>query len=248
MKISENQLKDFHQKGFLILRDLFTQDEMREALYRVDKIYEELIRPSKKETFIENGARIVFQNKNLHRIVWCGALDSIFLNIGKDPRILNPVSQILDNSNELVQLINQLHFKLPKDGVAFDYHQDAQHRSYGTKYWNDVLGNGSFIQTALALEPMTQDNGPLEFFESSHELGFLGGYEFITDEVLKDYKKIVLELSPGSLALFHPFVIHGSAPNNSQTPRRVLINGYTVPGVNSFEYPGCGTGKSILLT
>ncbi len=247
MKISKSQLTEFDLKGYLIIENVFSTEEVQMILGSVDKVFNEIVVPSKKETFFERGSRIVFQNNNLHRIVWCGALDPIFTEVGKDPRIINPVSQILGNSTELVQLINQLHFKLPMDGVAFDYHQDAQHRSYGTDYWNDILGNGSFIQTALVLDPMTKENGPLEFFEASHKEGYLGGMDFITSKVLNKYDKVVLELSPGSLALFHPFVIHGSSENKSSSSRRILINGYTVPGVNSFEYPGCGKGQLIKL-
>ena len=49
-------------------------------------------------------------------------------------------------------------------------------------------------------------------------------------------------LEPGDLVIMHPFLIHGSQPNTSQDMRRLFLQGYTVEGVNSRLYPGCGAG------
>jgi hypothetical protein len=44
---------------------------------------------------------------------------------------------------------------------------------------------------------------------------------------------------------FGPYAIHGSTPNESAVPRRVLINGYAYPGANGRVYPGEGSGRTL---
>jgi ectoine hydroxylase-related dioxygenase (phytanoyl-CoA dioxygenase family) len=49
----------------------------------------------------------------------------------------------------------------------------------------------------------------------------------------------------GSVLFFGPYAIHGSTPNESAVPRRVLINGYAYPGANGRVYPGEGSGRTL---
>jgi len=55
----------------------------------------------------------------------------------------------------------------------------------------------------------------------------------------------VLLLPAGALVSFGPDAIHGSGPNRSPRPRRVLINGYAAPGANRFACPGVGAGRTL---
>jgi ectoine hydroxylase-related dioxygenase (phytanoyl-CoA dioxygenase family) len=49
----------------------------------------------------------------------------------------------------------------------------------------------------------------------------------------------------GSVIFFGPYAVHGSTPNASSVPRRVLINGYAYPGANGRVYPGEGSGRVL---
>ena len=95
----------------------------------------------------------------------------------------------------------------------------------------------------VAVDAMTADNGPLQMLPGSHRHGFVAdlGTGRIPERYL-DAEPVNLELAPGDAALFGPFVIHGSGPNRSASPRRLFLQGYTVPGANQRLYPGCGTG------
>jgi hypothetical protein len=57
------------------------------------------------------------------------------------------------------QIINQAHFKMPGDGVAFEWHQDSQNRRYGTELWTDGgAPHGAYIQTLTAVDEVTAYN------------------------------------------------------------------------------------------
>src|SRR5690606_18116224 len=130
------------------------------------------------------------------------------------------------------QLINQAHFKKPGTGVAFDWHQDSTHRGIDRGGFVDVNGRGSYVQIALALDDVTAESGPLSFIPGSHRAGHLGltpadvGVRFDPSTAVRPL------LKRGDAVAFSPYVIHGSEPNRSTTPRRTFINGFAYPGAN----------------
>lgn len=246
MNLSAKDIHTFFDRGYIVLKGLFSRPEVEGLRGRALEVYKNSMTFGRTGEF--NNSRVVFSGDKIHRVVWCGGQDSAFLEVGSDRRILRPVGQLL-KSNECDQIINQLHFKFPGDGVAFPYHQDSENRGYGTRVWNDMNGKGSYVQTTLAIDPMTLDNGPMEFIPGSCKLGHLGldrNPSLLEKMRDKLEKPVPLELDPGDVALFGPYTIHGSRPNRSVGPRGstriVLINGYALPGANSREYPGCGKG------
>lgn len=179
----------------------------------------------------------------VQRVVWCGAAEPALEAVGADPRVLTPVMHIL-GTEAAEQLINQAHFKRPHDGVAFDMHQDAWNRRYGTPLWRDSSADGGYVQCVLTVDEMTADNGPLLYVPGSHRLGPLLGpdRDARVQEILRESPPEHLTAPAGALLFFGPFLLHGSTPNTSDGPRRILVNGYARPGVNRREYPGAGRG------
>ncbi|MCO4743777.1 MAG: phytanoyl-CoA dioxygenase family protein [Proteobacteria bacterium] len=233
----------FARDGFAILRGVLGTDECAAMALAFDR----LLRRARglESTADVGGSRFVLDTDpfRLHRVVWCGAAEPALAPYGADPRLLGVAATLL-GSDELVQLIQQAHFKLPGDEVGFLWHQDASNRRYGTDLWSDIDGRGSFLQMALAVDAMRPDNGPLRVIPGSHRLGFVADPKTgtIPAEHLDLDAAVDLELEPGDLAVFGPFLLHGSPPNHSSGPRRLFLQGYALPGANRREYPGCGTG------
>lgn len=250
--LSDEQLRSYVEDGFLIVPDVFSSAEvglMRAAFERLQKQAERL-----RETQLVDGSQFVVESVingvesvRIHRVVWCGSAQPVLSSFGQDPRLVSMALQIL-GSNRADQLINQAHLKLPGDSVEFPWHQDSRHRRYGTDLWRDVNGRGSFVETATAVDPMTSDNGPLIFIKGSNRLGHLPvdpETKAIPEEALQSGPEVVVTLEPGSVALFGPYVIHGSGPNQSDKPRRLFLNGFASPGANSRVYPGDGAGRRV---
>ncbi|MEZ6183503.1 MAG: phytanoyl-CoA dioxygenase family protein [Planctomycetota bacterium] len=242
MTLTPEDVDAFFRDGYLVQRQVFGPEELAPLRRCFARIQAEGATLG-AETGMHLGARFVFEGQALHRVVWAGALEEELLAIGQDPRLLGPVGQLL-GSDEVVQLLNQCHFKLPGDEVAFAWHQDSQNRHFGTPDWTDVNGRGSFVQTILAVDDAPADSGPLEVFPGSCALGHLG---LTWDNVLPDGlgEPVALTATAGDVLFFGPYTIHGSGPNRSPYPRRVLINGYACPGANRFVYPGAGTGRPL---
>lgn len=244
--LSEKQITEFFERGFIVIPKAFNQSDLN----LMTKATEGLLQSSrtlKAKTQMFRGSSFVFENQALHRVVWAGAHENDLLNLGADLRILEPVSLLL-KSNEMDQLINQIHFKMPGDDIEFEWHQDSQHRGYGTADWTDVNGMGSYVQTLIAIDEVTADKGPVKFVPGSQKLGHVGLNNFKDISLVCDiHRAEELLMQPGDLVLFHPYVIHASTKNVSSSPRRVLINGYSYPGANHKKYPGEGAGRRLSL-
>jgi ectoine hydroxylase-related dioxygenase (phytanoyl-CoA dioxygenase family) len=244
----------FDVRGFVIFENVFTDDEVRRARDEFDRL-------AARAASVENGAErdgAVFfvhpiergpraGSKAIDRVCWAGAAEPVLRRIGEDRRLLEPVSRLL-GSDSMDHLINQAHFKLPDDGVTFPWHQDSTHRRYGTDLWTDVNGRGSYVQTVLALDDVDEHNGPLRFLPGSQRAGHLGlPREGTLPSELAAIEPVAATMKAGSVALFGPYVVHGSSANRSSRSRRVLINGYAYRGANRRVYPGRGAGRRLDL-
>lgn len=247
-----DQIKaDYDNNGFAIIPQFINSHQitlLNQSLHRALSYTDAPETP--KTTHFHAGTRIVYQEGHLHRIVWAQGIEPAFALSTSKNRIRELINTLLgcDTSAPLDQIINQLHIKRPQDGVSFRYHQDAENRSYNTELWNDLLGNGSFIQTVLALGPLNKENGSLEFLSGSHKEGFLSLDQRPAQiEKLKSkYPLVTLEAAAGDLVIFHPFCVHGSAENKGKELRKVFINGFCPPGANRKHYPGCGLGLRLI--
>lgn len=242
--LTAKQWQEYLSHGFVLVPQVFTPAEITEMVQATEELLK-AAQSLKHQTQIFKGSRFVFENQALHRVVWAGAYESTLLNFGADQRILTPVSEIL-NSSDMDQLINQIHFKMPGDDIEFEWHQDSQHRGYGTADWTDVNGQGSYVQTLTALDAVTADKGPVRFIPGSHLKGHQS-LNLISDleTHFKNEPYVDVLMQPGDLVLFSPYVIHSSQKNVSTTPRRVFINGYAYPGANHKIYPGEGSGRRL---
>jgi ectoine hydroxylase-related dioxygenase (phytanoyl-CoA dioxygenase family) len=251
-------LRRFYDDGYLILEGLYSRDEiaeMAEAAERLRAVGREIAAglpacdDGEGERKIEHaGSQFVFGGSNgstrLLRVVWAGGCEPALLACGRETRLTAIVGQLLGSSTA-VHLLNQLHAKYPNDGLEFEPHQDSEHRRYGTPEWRDLNGRGSYVQTVIAIDDSTPDNGPLIFYPRSGRRGHRDPAS--VRRRYRDRPGVPALLKAGSVAFFGPYVVHRSAENRSTTPRRIAINGFALPGANSRSYFGSGTGVPIDL-
>lgn len=150
-----------------------------------------------------------------------------------DQRMLQIIKPLLGDS--IRQLTNHLHWKPPGTTVSVNFHTDRVNRKPDGHFRD--LGN-AFVQTAIAIDPMTPDNGPLLVVPGSHK----SAKEMREDEgnygdghpdrsilaqkgfTEEDLYPVIAEA--GDVVLWHPDTIHGSDQNNSDIDRCIYINGY----------------------
>lgn len=140
---------------------------------------------------------------------------------------------------DLKQIINQVHWKAPGSLGDFAWHQDSRSRRPPSAFRNLAT---AYVQTGLAIDPHGPESGGMRFIPRSHLRGdlhmdcskkALGNVmsEKALDAVgLSERDAIDLLLEPGDLALWSPYLVHGSGSNRSDHKRRLYINGYVRAG------------------
>lgn len=262
--LGHDEIHDYFEIGWIVRRALFGADEVARMQACFDELEE--IAGELTETGAHRGAHFVLGERHgckvLRRIVWAGGCRPYLLAIGGDARLTVPCAQLL-RSDAMDHLLNQAHFKRPRDGVTFDWHQDIQHRDKGDGMWTDVNGCGSFVQTLIVLDEMTPDSGPLLFIPGSSKWGRVdfgdgiggkppqsmngSGPKTNPSSHAHQAKAVTITAQPGDTLFFGPYTAHASFENTSDRYRRVLINGYASPGANTRVYPGDGAGRRLFV-
>ncbi|HUG46055.1 MAG TPA: phytanoyl-CoA dioxygenase family protein [Sphingomicrobium sp.] len=226
----------FRRDGFAIVRGLFSFSEIAGIAAAVDRLYGEGIAHGQSFRHgnlfydVANGAG----GRPLVRMVqWPSYHQPVLNSLRLDNRIARLLEPLI--GPDLKQIINQVHWKAPGSLGDFAWHQDSRSRRPAWAYRN--LG-GSYVQTGLAIDPHGPQSGGLRFIPGSHRRGDLGmdcskkalGSPLM-DEMLEEVglsaaDSVGIELDPGDVALWSPYLVHGSGENRSNHKRRFCINGY----------------------
>jgi ectoine hydroxylase-related dioxygenase (phytanoyl-CoA dioxygenase family) len=150
-----------------------------------------------------------------------------------DPRMAALLEPLI--GRDLKQIINQIHWKARGAQGDFAWHQDSRFREPAWAYRNLA---SSYVQTGLAIDPHRPESGGMRFVRRSHLRGDLG-MDCSSDVLGNAMSDAALEaaglspadavdvlLEPGDVALWNPFLVHGSGTNRSGHRRRLYINGY----------------------
>ncbi|MDP3699168.1 MAG: phytanoyl-CoA dioxygenase family protein [Nanoarchaeota archaeon] len=245
--LSSTQIALFYQQGYLHLEIFFSLHEVAEMSTAIAHLQE--MAQSLEGKVMHQGSQFVVDKGIIRRVVWAGAAEPVLLKYGRDPRLTSIAAEIL-GSDHADHLINQVHFKLPQDGVFYPWHQDIYHRKKDT-IWTDVNGRGSFVQLLTAIDEAALDNGPLYCIPGSCREGDLDLPYNETKQTISDKfdpaEAVPVLMRPGDLAVFGPYTVHGSYDNTSGKSRRAFINGYASSGANRKVYPGEGAGELVKL-
>lgn len=138
----------------------------------------------------------------------------------RDPRILDLVGQLIGPGIRLHG--TKLNLKSPDGGSPLDWHQDWAFYPHTN---DDVLAVG------VAIDDMTTANGCLMVVPGSHTGPTLdhhqdGVFVGAIDTPGAGAGAVPVELPAGGVSLHHARLIHGSAPNVSDRPRRLLLFEY----------------------
>ena len=229
-------LADYWRDGYAIVRGFFSADEVAEIAAATDQLYAEGVahgRCFRHGNLFYNVAPNR-QGKPLVRMVqWPSYHQRILNRVRLDMRFADLLEPLF--GSDLKQIINQVHWKAPGSLGDFAWHQDSKSRRPASAYRNLAT---SYVQTGLAVDPHTPEAGGLRFIPGSHLRGDLHmdcekhslGVA-MKDSALKAVgfssdDAIDLVLEPGDLALWSPYLVHGSGTNRSAHRRRFYINGY----------------------
>jgi len=246
MELNQEQLEQFRENGFLLIRGFYDAkkcDAIRDIAkvhlkYAIEPIETEYeyIRIDKEE-----------YKQSIRRLRQVYDRDILFKNWMRDSDIKPILEQVLDEEPVLVTAHhNSIMTKLPKTSTNTEWHRDK-------RYWH--YDSDNLVSVWLALGDEDKDNGVLEFIPKSHKMD-LGEESFDEKSFFRaDYecnKELVdttvsFNLSKGDIVLFHAQLLHRADENITSEAKISFV--YTVKGksVNAIKGTRSAEFKEIEL-
>ncbi len=244
--LSEAQLKQYDEQGFLFFEGFFPEEEMNHFLedledYGRDEDLKEL-----DQVIIEPYTDEIRSIFAIHK------LSERFDRLTRDPRLLDMAHQILGSDVYIHQ--SRINDKPGFTGTGFNWHSDFE-----TWHSEDGMPRMRCFSMSILLSENNQFNGPLMLIPGSHRWFVPTGGKtpqenwkeslkmqtlgVPTPDKLKqmtDQGSLVAPQGPaGSVILFECNTLHASANNLSPWPRRNLFFVYNSVE-NKMEAPFCG--------
>ena len=214
--LSDEQISQFHDDGYLIARGLFSNEEM-EGLLAYAKGDQVLIGESYVRSDSKGGeTRLALRND----------LDdtSVYTAIVRSQRVAGTMTRLLED--EIYHYHHKMMLKEPKVGGAWEWHQD-----YGYWYENGCL-YPDMASCMIAVDRASKANGCLQVLRGTHKIGRVnhvkiggqvGADPTRVEAALARHELVYCEMEPGDAVFFHSNLLHRSDQNNSEHSRWSLI-------------------------
>ncbi len=253
MILSNEQLQQFNQDGFLILRD-FADAKKCEAILDVAKVHLKYkIEPVETEVGYDGKSKeyrtdVTDYTKEesgttVRRLRQVYSRDILFKEWMEDKKIRPILQQILNDQVVITTAHhNSIMTKMPYQSTQTRWHQDR-------RYWR--YSDDNLVSVWLALDDECSQNGVLEFIPGSHRIEFktdqFDEKEYFREDHEKNIplidKKVSTTLKKGDVVFFHSLLLHRANKNDTDTPKISFV--YTVKGsstkvlkgTRSAEYP-----------
>lgn len=225
--LTESQIKQFHQDGYLFIKPLLDEEETQL-----------LIQAAREDQAVHKAAMGVEDaaGKKSKLSLWNHPGDDIWGMVSRSKRIVEGAEQLLED--EVYHYHSKLMLKEPKVGGAWEWHQD-----YGYWYQNGCL-LPDMVSCLIALDAATRENGCLQVLRGSHKMGRVEHGRFgqqtgadpeRVEWARQMYDLVHCEMQPGEALFFHGNTLHGSSANTSDKSRWSLICCYNTKTNNPFK-------------
>jgi len=203
----------FERDGFVVVRGLYDQAEMRQLTAWTDEVQALPEVSGRHMMYFEKS--LIDQSRVLNRLENFAPYHRGFerLFTGK---MQDAVAQLLGAPAVLFK--DKINFKM-SGGDGFKPHQDQQ---AGWSAYTDF-----FITALVSIDEATMENGCLELVAGYHDKGLVAEeWKPITDQQAAAMNPIPYPTKPGDVVFFDSYAPHGSGPNLSDNKRRVLYVTY----------------------
>jgi len=224
--IAQELVKQYEENGFLVLRDVFTPEEVANLQAELDRLRQAAESMHRPEVITEKGSRQVRSIFKVHE------LSAVFEKLASDERLAGLASYLLGDEVYLHQ--TRLNYKPGFHGKEFYWHSDFE-----TWHVEDGMPLPRALSISVSLTDNTPHNGPLLVMPGSHKHYVVCEGEtppenytmslkaqeigVPSDENLERLAKLgglVDTAGPaGSVLIFDSNLMHGSNSNITHLPR-----------------------------
>ena len=228
MHFTDDQKRRYEEDGFLQIEGLISPDEISILQAEAARLGTPARGHSDANMYEKDSDRV--------RLSFALEKDSEACRLAQCiPRILGPVKQML--GDQVYLWLSRINHKMARHGDLWQWHQD-----YTSWHMDDARGNsGNDMMTAMIMiDESTPENGPLRLVRGSHSVhgmrdgGVLDWFydnrstsypvhtvtDAAMDALLAEHDIVECTGPPGTVVFAAPLMVHGSAPNHTDSNRR----------------------------
>ena len=229
--LTDEQRSFYQEFGYLLLPGFLSADQVRE-LQQVTSEFECRARQvAQSNELFDFGPSQNGDPPRLRRIKSPHKHHAAYRKLVSDPKLISVLRDLITPNIRLYG--SKLNLKSPRGGEPVLWHQDWAYRAQT---------NDDILTVAIALNDMFVSNGCLLVMPGSHHGKIWNHHqagEFVgavTDPDFDPSVAVPIEMKAGGVSLHHVRLLHGSAPNTSSIPRRLLL--FTYAAADSWPLAG----------
>jgi phytanoyl-CoA hydroxylase len=218
--LTEEQKKCWEENGFVLLDNIFTNEEMEE----MSEAYDDVFDLKKKQTYDMEAAwtgewRKEEKNKTVLSIHNLQCHHQVFTKTITNKKLVDAVADCVGSPNVLLHH-TKAHIKPPEKGTAYPAHQDYHYFPYEKH---------SMVAAFVHMDDSDRENGGLYVFPGSHKNGPLKDvspdpdFHYMEPSLFPAEKGYTVNAKKGQVLIFSYLTVHASYPNTSSRTRRMLL-------------------------
>jgi phytanoyl-CoA hydroxylase len=223
--LKPEQIQFYKDNGYLVAEKVFTPEEIEEGVRETDAMFERVQQGGRRleatwggrwrDVQIAEDERGKTSVLSIHNMQYHSA---VFTRMLVHPKLAGTVADLIGPN--VVLHHSKLHVKPPEKGSPFPMHQDYHYFPYE---------KDSMIAAVVYLEDATVESGCLCVFPGVHKQGALPHEPdglYLSPEKYPIQKATPCPGKAGDVLLFSYLTPHGSYPNRTDHPRRIILFQY----------------------
>ena len=221
--ISAKEAEFYHENGYLLVKGVFTKEEVAEMRDAVDRIIQRAAEAQRDANAAWQGDYL--PPEELKKLVLRGFHDvhyheACFLRALSHPNMVAVLTKLL-GPNVMLHHSKML-VKPPENGAAFPMHQDYPYFPHDKH---------TMVAGSMHLDDADEENGCIHVLPGSHKQGPIPhvGRHYLNHKEYPIEMGIPCPAEAGDVLFFNYLTIHGSKPNRSDRYRRNVLFQYKTP-------------------
>ena len=219
--LTGEQIEYYKSQGYLGVDGVLSEEEVNDLRRVTEEFVEKSRSVTESDDVFDLEPEHTSENPQLRRIKNPFKQHPVYDTVLHHEKILNIVSQLIGYGLRCNG--HKLNLKLDKLGSPVQWHQDWAFYPHT---------NDDLLAVGIAIDDMTTENGCLMVIPGSHKGKIYSHHQngkfigAVTDPNFNPESAVPIELKAGGISIHHVRMLHGSAINTSNRPRRLLLAQY----------------------
>ncbi|CAF4797067.1 unnamed protein product [Pieris macdunnoughi] len=222
-RLSQDQIQFFKDNGYIILKKLVQGKELQRITEEYDNLFHRKNESKMESSWVgseknHRASDSPYTVKGIHNLQMHHAVFGRYLY---NDNLLDAMEDLMGTPNIALHH-TKAHYKPPEKGAAYPMHQDYHYFPYE---------NDTMTAAVLFLDDADVENGTLFVWPGSHKFGPLedfgpkegSEFHYVDQKKYPIEKAIPVVVEAGDVIAFSYLMLHGSTPNLSKRPRRMLL-------------------------